>query len=234
MSVLRRWKPSRCPLVIAGVDEAGRGPLAGPVTAAAVAFPPGYHNAEINDSKQLVHEQRQELSRQIRKAALGYAIVSVGPRRIERLNILRASLLAMRLSALRLREQLSAKGFKRQCYFLVDGNWPFDNEFLQEPIIQGDAKILQIAAASILAKVHRDSLMDLIDRQFPSYGFKDHKGYGVSTHREQIKKSGPCRVHRKTFAGVCEYYGPLDLFAQIEISAVPAGNSTPPTGKELR
>lgn len=188
-------------MFIAGVDEAGRGPLAGPVTAAAVILQPGYFNARINDSKKLSIKERDKLYHEIIRDSLAYSIVSVGAKRIDKLNILRASLHAMELAAFRLCKQLNSKNI---C-FLIDGNFPIGNNFVSEPIIKGDGKIQSIAAASILAKVTRDRLMDVLETRYPGYEFSKHKGYPTKLHMEKITELRPSRVHRSTFRGVKEH-----------------------------
>ncbi len=180
---------------VAGVDEAGRGPLAGPVVAAAVVFPEGYINPEIKDSKKLSAKKREHLVGVIKRDALSWAVVAVGHKRIERLNILQASLLAMKLSL----DRVEADSV------LVDGNTRINTEIPQQTVIGGDRIHLQISAASILAKVWRDSLMQIIDQHYPGYGFTQHAGYPVKAHRDAIKALGPSPIHRVTFAGVKEY-----------------------------
>ena len=174
---------------IAGVDEAGRGPLAGPVVAAAVILPEGYENPDIRDSKQLSAKKREALVEVIKRDALEWSIVAVGHHRIDRMNILRASLCAMRLAVARVQADM----------VLIDGRDRLDITLPQEAIIGGDAKVLQISAASILAKVWRDHLMTRLDRRYPGYGFSQHAGYGTAAHREAIKVLGRSPVHRKTF-----------------------------------
>ncbi len=186
---------------VAGIDEAGRGPLAGPVTAAAVVFPPGYQNSLIADSKKLTESRREKLYPEIVSSSIAYAIVSVGPRRIDKLNIREATKLAMRLAARRVSEQLQTK----QVYFLIDGNMSMGSEFKDEPIVKGDQKILAISAASILAKVTRDRLMTSMEQFFPGYDLAKHKGYPTKHHRAQIAQLKPATIHRKTFAGVKEF-----------------------------
>ncbi len=180
---------------IAGVDEVGRGPLAGPVVAAAVVLPRDYKNDEIKDSKQLSAKKREQLVKVIKEVALSYAVVSVGHHRIDRINIRQASLLAMRLAV----ERVTADGV------LVDGNVPIDTDLPQQTIIGGDALVIQISAASILAKVWRDHLMGILEKKYPGYGFVGHAGYPTKKHREAICTHGPCPIHRKTFSGVKEY-----------------------------
>lgn len=188
-------------LFIAGIDEAGRGPLAGPVTAAAVVLPVGYHNDKIQDSKKLTALKRETVFDEIREVAIAYAIVSVGSRRIETLNIRGATLRAMELCAKRVEQQLPGAQIK----FLIDGNMPLGNQFYSEAIIGGDAIELSISAASILAKVTRDRLMDVLNERYPGYEFAKHKGYPTKLHLEKISLLQPSRVHRRTFRGVREH-----------------------------
>ena len=191
---------------IAGVDEAGRGPLAGPVIAAAVILPRGYSHPEIQDSKLLTAKQREKLSAVLQEDAVCWALGRVEPEEIDRLNILQASLLAMV-------KALAALRTKADC-ILIDGNQTIPlpvfriGEFLQgrtvyqRTIIKGDRSCLSIAAASIIAKVARDEIMSDLDNQFPQYGFADHKGYGCEGHFEALKRFGPSPVHRQSFKPV--------------------------------
>jgi ribonuclease HII len=192
-------------LFLAGIDEAGRGPLAGPVTAACVCLPPKYKNKQIADSKMLSAETRAELYDEIAGSALAVAAVSVGPRRIDRMNILAATKLAMCLAAHRVTKQLERRSRAANVYFLIDGNASPATTLAHETIIKGDQKILAISAASIVAKVTRDRLMERLETYYPCYGFVEHKGYGTELHRARIAEHGPCRVHRRTFAGVREF-----------------------------
>jgi len=184
---------------IAGVDEAGRGPLAGPVTAAAVILPPGLVLPGLRDSKLCTPKQREELYRRVRAAAIDWAVAEASPEEIDRLNIRRATFLAMSRALSLLRQEIN--------FVLVDGweipgiPWP------QTGLVHGESKSQAIAAASILAKVTRDRFMIELERRFPGYGFARHKGYGTREHRAAIKNLGPLPVHRKTFAGVREYCG---------------------------
>lgn len=191
--------------IIAGIDEAGRGPLAGPVTAACVVYKPGYENSQITDSKKLSHKKREELYGEIIANSLAYSIVAVGPRRIESLNIREASREAMLLAVLRVQRILNSSPTFMPLHLLIDGNVPLRTEISQETIIKGDEKISQIGAASILAKVYRDRIMEMLDLQYPKYNLAKHKGYPTKDHRESISLQGPSRIHRKTFAGVREY-----------------------------
>lgn len=182
---------------IAGVDEVGRGPLAGPVVAAAVVLPPGYDHPEITDSKKLSASKREKLVAVIERDALDIAIVAVGHRRIDHLNIREATRLAMRLSLAR----VSAE------YALIDGNMTIDSPVPHEAIIKGDSLFIQIAAASIIAKVYRDKLMSVLDARYPGFGFTGHAGYPTEKHREAIARLGPSPVHRRSFRGVKEHCG---------------------------
>lgn len=193
--------------VILGVDEAGRGPLAGPVTAACVCFPGDYFNPEIKDSKKISQQKREKLFVEITEHALAYAIVSVSPRRIDQLNILGATKLAMVCAVRKVSRQLTAR--YQMChdefFVLIDGNQPINTPLRQQSIVKGDSKVLQISAASILAKVTRDRLMMLMDEKFPQYGFSVHKGYPTALHLQKIAEYGPSIIHRRTFRGVREY-----------------------------
>jgi ribonuclease HII len=184
---------------IAGVDEAGRGPLAGPVVAAAVILPAGVVFPGLRDSKQLTPEVRTALDEQIRGQALSFAIREQSPRHIERVGILAASLKAMALAiqALLITPQI----------ILVDGHQPLPLTYPQQPVIKGDALCPSISAASVLAKVHRDALMEACHRRYPQYNFARHKGYATAEHLEALRTWGPCEVHRRTFRGVKEWLG---------------------------
>ncbi len=176
---------------IAGVDEAGRGPLAGPVVAAAVILPPDYRHPEINDSKQLTPGKRERLYEVIRTDALAVGIGVVEAPVIDRVNILRATLMAMRDAVLDLS--------RLPDFLLIDGRNTIDVRTPQETIIAGDRKSISIAAASIIAKVSRDRIMEIYHRQFPQYNFLKNKGYGTDEHREAIQRCGRCKIHRLSF-----------------------------------
>ncbi len=182
--------------LVAGVDEAGRGPLAGPVVAAAVIFKPGEVPDGIRDSKELSPKRREELFSQIceKAAATGLGIVS--EKVIDRINILRGTHQAMRraIASLNLRPGIS----------LIDGMSVPGGDWLQEPIVNGDKVSVSIAAASIIAKVTRDRIMLEQDRVYPQYGFASHKGYGTRAHMAALKKYGPCKIHRFSFRPVRE------------------------------
>ena len=177
--------------LIAGVDEAGRGPLAGPVVAAAVIFPRGYSNAQINDSKQLSSQKREELYEVIREDAIAVGVGAADTDVIDRINILQASLLSMREAVL---ELLSPPDF-----ILIDGLHKIPLRTPQMTIVKGDTLSVSIAAASIIAKVSRDRIMEMYHRQFPQYNFLRNKGYGTREHRLAIKEFGMCKIHRKSF-----------------------------------
>jgi len=182
---------------IAGVDEAGRGPLAGPVVAAAVILPPETPIPGLNDSKTLTPSQRDRLYDIIRDVSRAHAVAVVDAGTIDAINILQATRRAMKQAV----EQLGVPAD----YVLIDGNQPIDVTIGQQAIIGGDGLSLSIAAASVLAKVHRDRLMSAYHATYPQYGFDRHKGYGTRFHRERIRECGPCPIHRKTFKGVKEY-----------------------------
>lgn len=184
--------------LIAGVDEAGRGPLAGPVFAAAVVFEKGTFIEGINDSKKLSEKKREALFDIICEKALYYNIVSVDEKEIDRINILNASLKAFELAVTGLE--------KLPDVTLIDGNRCKENfPTPYEAIVKGDSRSMSIAAASILAKVSRDRYIVGLDSLYPEYNFKKHKGYPTKEHREAIAKYGPCPIHRLTFGGVREY-----------------------------
>ncbi len=177
---------------LCGVDEAGCGPLAGPVYAAAVILDPAHRIDGLNDSKKLSEKKRELLFPEIQARARAWAIALAGVEEIDRMNILQARLLAMRraISALE----------QRPDYILVDGNRdPKPEEAPTLLIVKGDAKSASIAAASILAKVARDRAMAALDAEYPQYAFAKHKGYPTRLHRERILQYGPCPAHRRTF-----------------------------------
>jgi len=186
---------------VAGVDEAGRGPLAGPVVAAAVIFPQELFLEGVDDSKKLSAAKRENLFALISEKALSIGVGIVEHEIIDRINILQATILAMR-------KALEALSFIPE-YALIDGK-SFRHETLRfQTIVDGDAKSFTIAAASIIAKVTRDRMMCELDMCFPQYGFAQHKGYGTRKHIDAIRKYGPCAIHRKSFHPVIlqEGYG---------------------------
>ncbi len=176
---------------ICGVDEAGRGPLAGPVCAAAVIFPQGVVVEGVNDSKKLTEKKREELFEQIKEKATAYCVAWASVEEIETINILNAAMLAM---------QRAVEGLQEKADFaLIDGN---KKPFLMIPceaIVKGDSLSHSIAAASILAKVSRDRLMKEMAEKYPEYGFEKHKGYGTKLHTEKLLEYGMCEIHRPSF-----------------------------------
>ncbi len=176
---------------VCGIDEAGRGPLAGPVYAAAVILPDGLEIPGLNDSKKLTEKKREALFDEICEKAIAYGIGCASEQEIDEINILQATYLAMRRAV----EQLSVPAD----YALVDGNRMPPLAIPGETVVKGDAKSASIAAASILAKVSRDRVMLLMDPVYPQYQFAKHKGYGTKVHREALLTYGPCPIHRKTF-----------------------------------
>jgi ribonuclease HII len=179
---------------VAGVDEAGRGCLAGPVVAAAVILPASYDLPGLGDSKKLTRAGRERLEPLIKNQAVAWSLGLSWPREIETVNILQASLLAMRRAVSTLRVL--------PAYVLVDGNQKIPFALPQESVIGGDAKVPCISAASVLAKVFRDRLLIHLDRRYPGYDLAVHKGYGTKVHREILQQRGPCPIHRTTFRGV--------------------------------
>ncbi|MBU8901511.1 MAG: ribonuclease HII [Victivallales bacterium] len=193
---------------VAGIDEVGRGPLAGPVVAAAVVFPQGAKIPAVDDSKKLNENQRWELNDAIMQVeGVQYAIAEVDEVKIDEINILQATHLAMRLAV----EKLDKVDF-----LLVDGRPVPGLPFASLSVIKGDSKSASIAAASILAKVYRDDLMCRYAEIYPGYGFEEHKGYGTKKHLEALRKQGICKIHRRSFAPVRNIINPpaeqLELF----------------------
>ena len=182
---------------VAGIDEAGRGPLAGPVTAAAVILPAGLLIIGVDDSKKLSPDKREKLFEIIMAQALSVGVGIIDPAEIDRINILQATRRAM-LAAV---HQLSPQP---DC-LLIDGISTIDSTIPQKTIKKGDSLSLSIAAASIIAKVTRDRLMVEMDSKYPGYGFAGHKGYGSAAHMDAIRVLGPSPIHRLTFRGVKEY-----------------------------
>jgi ribonuclease HII len=179
-------------MLVAGVDEVGRGCLAGPVYAAAVILPKPCRLPGLNDSKKLPREERERLVPLIEERALAFAVATASVEEIDRINILQASLLAMRraVAMLKLAPMLC----------LVDGNQPPQLDCAVETVIGGDARHRCIMAASVLAKVARDAELRRLDEQFPGYGFAQHKGYATPEHGEALRRLGPCAIHRMSFA----------------------------------
>ncbi|HEY1210104.1 MAG TPA: ribonuclease HII [Terracidiphilus sp.] len=188
---IARTRGARC---IAGVDEAGRGPLFGPVVAAAVILPNDYRFEGLTDSKKLSAKKRAELDTAIRAHAVCWAIAEVDAETIDRINIRRASLLAMRRAV----EQLA----QSPDYLLIDGRDTIDWECEQRAVIRGDGTSFSIAAASVLAKVYRDRLLVELDSEYPGYGLAQHKGYGSREHMAALERLGPTPLHRKSYRPV--------------------------------
>jgi ribonuclease HII len=182
---------------IAGIDEAGRGPLAGPVVSAAVILPPAFSVAGVIDSKKLSAKKRVQLYQEIYSQAVSVGIGIIDPVEIDRINILQASLLAMSMATNNLRPQPGC--------LLIDGPFRIPSHLPQKPIAKGDSLSVSIAAASIVAKVTRDQLMERYHEYYPQFDFSRHKGYPTRAHKEAIRKFGYCPIHRRTFKGVKEY-----------------------------
>lgn len=178
--------------VIAGIDEAGRGPLAGPVVAAAVILPFDYQNTDIKDSKKLSAKKREALYEIIKRDALSIGLGVVKVPVIDAINILRASLEAMR-------EAVSDLTLPPD-YLLIDGTKYINSDIPQETIVKGDSLSISVAAASIIAKVSRDKIMEIYHHQFSQYNFLKNKGYGTAEHRDAIRKYGSCKLHRRSFS----------------------------------
>jgi ribonuclease HII len=195
---------SRWGELLAGIDEAGRGPLAGPVVAACVALPAGVKIRGVRDSKEMTAAEREEAAVRIRAKAVAVGVGVGSVEEVDAHNIRLASLLAMRRA-------LTALGLDPQG-LLVDGKDPVWCEIPCEAVVDGDAKSLAVAAASVIAKVTRDALMDAEEMLYPQYGFTRNKGYGTPEHLQALKEHGPCTIHRKSFRPVWEL-----LFVQEEI-----------------
>lgn len=179
-------------LKIAGVDESGRGPLAGPVVAAAVILPENFRHPGINDCKKLSPENREKYFKSIKKSAISIGISIVNNKTIDTLNIYKAALLAMKNAALKLS--------KKPELLIIDGPYKLKGiKIKQLPLIAGDSKSASVACASIIAKVTRDKIMISYDKKFPGYGFSEHKGYPTGRHYDALRKYGPCTIHRRSF-----------------------------------
>ncbi|MGH7849471.1 MAG: ribonuclease HII [Thermodesulfobacteriota bacterium] len=187
----RIWANGKTP---AGVDEAGRGPLAGPVVAAAVILPESFTIDGLDDSKKLTHLQRVKILELIITYAVDLAVGVVDHEVIDSINILRASLRAMEIAVNNLG--------RKPDFLLIDGNQRTSLPIPQETVIKGDSRCCSIAAASIVAKVRRDEIMDEYHELYPEYNFRSHKGYPTKEHLEAIRKHGPCPIHRRSFRGV--------------------------------
>jgi ribonuclease HII len=187
---------TRGALRIAGLDEVGRGPLFGPVVAAAVILQKGCHLQGLTDSKKLSEKKRNQLDPEIRSNAVAWAIAVVDAETIDRINIRQASLLAMRRAV----EQLALS----PDFLLIDGRDTIDWDCPQQAVIKGDGTSFSIAAASVLAKVHRDRLIVELDHEYPGYGLAQHKGYGSAEHLAALQRLGPTPLHRKSFNPVAQ------------------------------
>ena len=188
--------------LIAGVDEVGRGPLAGPVVASAVIFFPNAPQFPVQDSKKLSPKTRRTLFHQIiRFAFVGMGMVDESE--IDRINIYQATRVAMKKALLSLPQTPN--------HVLIDGTMKLDISYSQQAIVKGDTKSASIAAASIVAKVFRDEWMNRLEALYPDYGFSKHKGYGTPEHLEKMQKAGPSPVHRRSFAPVQKFFKPLSL-----------------------
>jgi ribonuclease HII len=183
-------------LRIAGLDEVGRGPMFGPVVAAAVILPKGCSLKGLNDSKQLSEKMRNEFDGEIRANAIAWAVAAVDVETIDRINIRRASLLAMRTAV----EKLALT----PDYLLIDGVDTIDWPCQQQAVVQGDATSVSIAAASVLAKVYRDRMLVELDAVYPGYGLARHKGYCSAEHLDALKRLGPTPLHRKSYRPVAQ------------------------------
>ncbi|MBT8341528.1 MAG: ribonuclease HII [Desulfatitalea sp.] len=182
---------------VAGVDEAGRGPLAGPVVAAAVVLPNGIEANGVQDSKQVPPRRRERLFAWIQSHAVSVGVGIIDVDQIERVNILQAARRAMAQAVARLDPPPQ--------FLLIDGKFGIDWDLPQRAVVKGDSRSISIAAASIVAKVTRDRMMLQFHDAFPQYGFDRHKGYPTRAHRAAIAQHGPCRIHRRTFKGVREF-----------------------------
>jgi ribonuclease HII len=188
-------------LRIAGLDEVGRGPIFGPVVAAAVILPKGCRLQGLTDSKQLTENQRNKFAAEIRACAQAFAIAAVDVETIDRINIRRASLLAMRMAV----EQLAAAPDSlAPDFLLIDGRDSIDWPCAQQAVVKGDARSMSIAAASVLAKVFRDRLMVELEAAYPGYGLARHKGYCSPEHLAALQRLGPTPLHRKSYAPVAQ------------------------------
>ncbi len=185
---------------IAGIDEAGRGPLAGPVVAACCILPKDATILYLNDSKKLSEKRREALLPEVEEKALAFGYGIVDEKKIDEINILQADYEAMRIAIMNARQMLKDKGLGDGPELLLNDAVTIpDVDIPQIPIIKGDAKSVSIAAASIIAKVTRDHLMAKYDEMYPGYGFAKHKGYGTAAHIAALKELGPCPIHRRSF-----------------------------------
>jgi ribonuclease HII len=190
---------------VAGLDEAGRGPLAGPVVAGAVVILKKINFAGINDSKKISEKQREEIYKiLINHKHIKWGIGIVSEKVIDKINILEATKLAM---------QKAIKNLKAD-FLILDGNFKINSKIPQKSIVKGDQKVFSVAAASIIAKVTRDRIMQKYHKKYPQYGFEKHRGYGTKAHFACLKKFGPCKIHRRSFYPVSSYPHPGLLFVK--------------------
>jgi ribonuclease HII len=194
------WKPPYKVELLAGVDEVGRGPLAGDVVAAAVILPAQHSIKGLADSKTITAYQREALFKEITQQAISFSIARATVEEIDRFNILQSSLMAMRRAVRALQSQPD--------YVAVDGNHLPKWEYHSEAVIKGDSKVEAISAASILAKVTRDAEMQELDTIFPGYGFASNKGYPTAQHLEALQRQGPCPIHRRSFSPINNKFKP--------------------------
>lgn len=194
-------------LVVSGIDEAGRGPLAGPVAAGCVVLANDRDILYLNDSKKLSEKKREDLFLEIKEKALAFGVGLVSENEIDKINILEATFMAMKLAFNECNKMYINKFGKAIDVVLVDGNKEIkDFNIKQECIVKGDANSLSIAAASIIAKVTRDHIMIDYDKIYPEYGFLEHKGYGTKKHMDKIREIGACPIHRKSFLSFLKKY----------------------------
>ena len=185
--------------LICGVDEAGRGPLAGPVVAAAVILSADLDVTGIEDSKTLTPNRREFLRERLEGSSTQWGFGVVGPETVDEINILQATFLAMRRAVGKLKIKPD--------FIMVDGRFEIPElDIRQKAVVKGDSKEISIAAASIMAKTHRDMLMNRLEKRYPGYGFSKHKGYPTKEHIINLEKLGPCPVHRKSFRPVCNFF----------------------------
>lgn len=198
--------------LVAGVDEAGRGPLAGPVVAGCVILPDDCEYSRFKDSKVLSSSARDFLYEYLHECGARIGVSIVSQEEIDQLNILQASLVAMARAVAEVSEQNETG----PDYLLVDGKFTAPVDLPQEALVKGESKSASIAAASIIAKVTRDRLMEEYHEQYPVYNFAKNKGYPTKDHRQAIERHGPCSIHRKTFKGVREFLGDEDICKQVQ------------------
>lgn len=205
------WRKSHC--VVGGIDEVGRGPLAGPVVVAAVALPARLRIKGLRDSKKLSDRQRRELAPVIRERALAYEIVAADVHEIAQFNILQATLRAMDRAVAGLLRQAEAQQWLPDL-LVVDGNHVPNFRLPAVAVVGGDDRVAAVSAASVLAKVYRDDLMCELENEHPGYGFAEHKGYATAAHRKALQMLGPTPAHRLSFLGFLAAAAQLSLFEE--------------------